>query len=432
MAPMQTISILLYCDVEPDGRTVDPRSRCDWVGFEGIIELLPRLRACLEAATDRPAHLSWFVRMDPQVAHVYGSAGWAAARYRAEFETLSAAGDQIGLHVHPWQWHDDGNYWTQNFADQPWVSHCVESSLNAFEQNFGYPCEAFRFGDHWMNDATIDLLERRGVICELTVEPGLAGSTTLDVFAGAFPDYSNVPRLPYRPSPDHSLCMIPVSTGPGEWATTQRAHTPAGMSAEVSAAYSPNYEGRHDAATTEAIAGWVWDRNHPERRLDVDVLCGDELLATVGATGFRPDLEAAGKGDGRYAFWLATPKRLADGRKHQIRVRVSGTEIDLVDTPRAVVAGHGFGVTTLHLDLAPMRFAPTVDRLLASLSPPFLSMPVRSDAGGDPQRRANIVRNIDHLLSNRLADRFTFITPSEFVRSWPDLAKAWPAISLAT
>ncbi len=426
-------------------RVLDPRSRCDWVGFEGIIELVKQLRPRLELATQLRANLSWFVRMDPQITHVYGSAGWAAARYGAIFDTLAASGDEIGLHVHPWQWHDDGHYWMQNFADQSWVSQCVESAFSAFELSFGRSCQSFRFGDHWMNDATIDLLERLGAICDLTVEPGLMNTTVVDAFTGTFPDYSNVPRLPYRPSPgafttaassaevnNGSLCMIPVSTVPTNWATTHRAKLlPAehfvvrtDVSVGCSVDCSAEYEGTHDAATTDAIEGWVWDRNQPERHLDVDVLCDDEVFATVGATGYRPDLEAAGKADGKHSFRLATPSRINDGRQHEIRVRVTGTDTDLANTPRILQAPAGCAAefVTVHLDLPPGVFAPMVDRLLMSLltspSPAVLSLPVRSDAGCNPWRRANLVRNVNHLLSHRLSDRFAFMTPCELLDSW--------------
>ncbi len=428
----KTIPILLCCDVEPDTRSLDPLSRCDWVGFERIVELVKQLRSRLEVATQRRANMSWFVRMDPQITQVYGSAGWAAARYGTIFDTLAASGDEIGLHVHPSQWHDEGNYWIQNFADQSWVSKCVESGFSAFELSFGRPCQLFRFGDHWMNDETIDLLRRLGTICDLTVEPGLTGTTAVDDFTGTFPDYSNAPRLPYRPAhgafttADSSmdgnnagLYIIPVSTVPTDWAATPRAQplTPAECAADY-AANAADYEGTHDAATTDAIEGWVWDRTQPERQLDVDILCDGDVFATVGATGYRPDLEAAGKADGKYSFRLATPRPINDGREHEIRVRVAGTKIELANTPRILQApaGRAADYVTVHLDLPPGVFAPMVDGLLAA--PTFLSLTIRSDAGAYPGRLANVVRNVDHLLSHRLRDRFAFMTPSELLESW--------------
>ena len=90
--------------------------------------------------------------MDPQITHVYGHPAWVADRYRREFDELVANGDELGLHLHPWQWDRERSAWLQNFADQSWVSHCVVTAFAAFEQAFGSSCRAFRFGDGWMND----------------------------------------------------------------------------------------------------------------------------------------------------------------------------------------------------------------------------------------------------------------------------------------
>lgn len=100
--------------------------------------------------------------MDPQITHVYGHPAWVADRYRREFDELVANGDELGLHLHPWQWDRERSAWLQNFADQSWVSHCVVTAFAAFEQAFGSSCRAFRFGDGWMNDDTMSLLRSLG------------------------------------------------------------------------------------------------------------------------------------------------------------------------------------------------------------------------------------------------------------------------------
>ncbi len=421
-----TIPVLLCVDVEPDEREVDPDSQADWVGFECAVELINVLRPQLEAVTGRRAHASWFLRMDPQITHVYGRPGWVADRYRRVFDALVANGDELGLHLHPWQWDRERSAWFQNFADQSWVSHCVVSAFAAFEQAFGHSCRASRFGDRWMNDETMSLLRSLGVTCETTVEPGQTGTETPDVYTGTFPDYSDVPRHPYWPSrqdfrspspePTRDMLVVPVSSAPAAWASTPSLGDCSGTRRNLVVVSDADYEGSHDAASLVEVAGWVWDRNNPGRVLDVEILCDGDLLATVGATRHRPDLADAAKGDGQHAFRLATPSCLKDGRPHVGSVRVAGTDLNLHGTPRTLegTADRDSDYVTLALDHHPFTFGLLVDRLLARPSTEHLILKVRSDFGRDPQRISNFRVNMEQLLTHPLAPCLNFTTPSDF------------------
>ena len=220
------VPVLICIDVEPDAREVSLGGREDWEGFEATRRLLDSYRARAAGATGAPANFSWFVRMDAQVAAAYGSPAWAAERYAREFEGLRAEGDELGLHAHPWRWDEGRGRWVADFGDQRWINHCVRLSFRAFEQAFGRRCAAFRFGDRWMNDETLRLVEELGAAFDLTLEPGRRGTPNLlpsEHFTGAFPDYARVPREPYRPSASDfrerggdapgRLWLIPLSTG---------------------------------------------------------------------------------------------------------------------------------------------------------------------------------------------------------------------------
>lgn len=210
------IPALVCVDVEPDTRRPELNSRGGWKGFEESLRLFGELRrgACVGVL------FNWFLRMDPQVELLYGSAGWAAERYGAQIEDLRASGDEVGLHPHAWR--RVGGEWVTDHGDQGWVGHCVRVSFDAYERAFGRACRSFRFGDHWMNDETFGLVESLGARYELTLEPGLrpsAGVPRGETCTGRFPDYVKVPREPYRPAREdfrergeRDVWVIPVST----------------------------------------------------------------------------------------------------------------------------------------------------------------------------------------------------------------------------
>ena len=109
---MKKIPILICIDVEPEARQIDSAAAVDWNGFEETASLFSEIRPRLEEATGAPARYSWFFRMDPQVKHTYGAAGWVATRYREAIGKLESAGDELGLHTHAWRWDEGSRRWT--------------------------------------------------------------------------------------------------------------------------------------------------------------------------------------------------------------------------------------------------------------------------------------------------------------------------------
>lgn len=231
------IPVIVCHDVEPVYRQVRPEGGGDWEGVTETVEFFEALRGRVAETTGAPAHFNWFLRMDPQVERAYGSAGWAAERYGETLARLERAGDELGLHTHAWRWDEGLGRWVTDHGSRQWVEHCVRMSFEAYRKAFGRACVSFRFGDHWMNDEMMDLLESLGVRFELTVEPGriprpYPSDKSPD---GTLPDYASVPRRPYRPSrrdfkthsPDggRDLWVIPVSTGkePGRFKLVKSA-----------------------------------------------------------------------------------------------------------------------------------------------------------------------------------------------------------------
>jgi hypothetical protein len=222
---MENIPVIICIDAEPDDRAIKHGEANDWKGFEETLRYFHDLRTRFAEGTGAPVRFTWFFRMDPQIEHVYGDPRWVAQRYGGEIRELVAAGDDLGLHTHAWRWDAERKRWLTDNGNQEWINHCIHTSFEAFQNAFRRPCLSFRFGDHWMNNETIDLLESLGVEFEMTPEPGRKAALGLmpnEMYTGSLPDYSTTPTSPFKPArhdfreADHTgarnLWVIPLST----------------------------------------------------------------------------------------------------------------------------------------------------------------------------------------------------------------------------
>jgi hypothetical protein len=217
------IPVIVCIDIEPDERI--PVRPSPWVGYGALQRRLAELRPHLPGLGSS-AHFAWFLRMDPQIDAIHGTPAWGAVTYRVQLDEALAEGDALGLHVHSFRQRDELSGWLTEFGDQAWVDHCLDVGLAAFEAAWGRKCASFRFGDGWMNDATVARLQASGIRHDLTLEPGKyepRGIRPWEPMTGAGPDLRSLPREPYHPSvadfrrPDptrpDSLWIIPVTTG---------------------------------------------------------------------------------------------------------------------------------------------------------------------------------------------------------------------------
>jgi hypothetical protein len=69
------------------------------------------------------------------------------------------------------------------------------------------------------------------------------------------------------------------------------------------------------------VVGWAWVPSIPERRVDVKLYTGDELISCDTAVISRTDVLDAGYGDGQYGYALRLPERLLDGWVHSLSLR---------------------------------------------------------------------------------------------------------------
>jgi len=221
---LDTIPVVLCFDAEPDPRELPSRSPAPTAGLDRLLTLEPALRDRLSAASDRQAEFAWLLRMDPQMMTAYGSSTWMATQYGAAWSELRDRGNEFGVHPHNWRWR--GERWVADNADAPWVAHCTDVAIDGFRQAFGEPCRLHKAGDGFMTTAVARHLDERGVLVDLSVEPGTKAQRNLvpeEQSTGWLPDTRSAPHFAYYPArsdfrrPDPArrdgLTMLPLTAG---------------------------------------------------------------------------------------------------------------------------------------------------------------------------------------------------------------------------
>jgi hypothetical protein len=222
----EAIPVILAVDVEPDDLTLDPGSPCGWSGFEAAFAWLTSIRPELEDRTGAPVHYSWTLRIDPQIAHVYGRAAWLADRYSREWDAALRAGDEIGMHPHFHRWDPRSATWRLDFTDRASIDDGLLRGLETFESAFGRRCRTTHLGG-WVNERLLAVLDRSGVEFDLSVRPDLHRtrvSAAGTVVRGRLPATVGAPHVPYRPSRSDfrraagtdrlDLTLVPLTVAP--------------------------------------------------------------------------------------------------------------------------------------------------------------------------------------------------------------------------
>ena len=192
-------------------------------GFEKLFPLVPAMRDRLESASGQSTAFTWCLRIDPQIAEIYGSSTWLADHYERELTELRGAGDEFGLHPHSWRWQ---GRWVSDAGDPDWVSHCIDVGLDGYRKAFGQPCRVHKHWDNFMSTAVARQLDEAGVAVDLSIVPGMPAARSLspvEETTGWLPDTRTVPSHVYRPAcddfrlPDRTrregLVMMPETAG---------------------------------------------------------------------------------------------------------------------------------------------------------------------------------------------------------------------------
>ena len=78
------------------------------------------------------------------------------------------------------------------------------------------------------------------------------------------------------------------------------------------------------------VEGWAYDPAHPDLPVLLEVLAGEEVIGTVLACDHRIDLELAGYGRGRYAFFFLSEVKISPDKMHGLKVRRASDHVELI------------------------------------------------------------------------------------------------------
>ena len=146
--------------------------------------------------------------------------------------------------------------------------------------------------------------------------------------------------------------------------------------------------GNLDYADWHGIRGWIWDPSEPNKRVTLELLDGDNLLATVQASEYRADLAAAGVGDGRHAFTIGFSETLLPFARHILHLRPVGSMAELPSFPIVLTRDH------LGFDASVMRF------LLGNVT-------AETARAQEPDELAPMITNLVEVLDQALMQYYT-------------------------
>jgi cephalosporin hydroxylase/glycosyltransferase involved in cell wall biosynthesis len=130
----------------------------------------------------------------------------------------------------------------------------------------------------------------------------------------------------------------------------------------VASEQGPTIVGHLDQASAQEISGWCYAGEPFDTPLTLQLVEGDQVLATAVADRWRNDLEDFRQGDGRVGLVIAPPDSLYDGAVHRLELRLPG----------------GAGLTATPFAIHFPSEAPTPRKTPAVVRPPRFARPVIS------------------------------------------------------
>jgi hypothetical protein len=218
------------------------------------------------------------------------------------------------------------------------------------------------------------------------------GQTELALAAEGFPEASPGLRLVSADAGAHAgtgALRSPIVLGsPAASSDAARAAGAEDGSEPVGTAIDGTVRGNLDYADWSGIKGWIWDPAEPAKRIALELLDGDNLLATVSASEYRPDLADVGIGDGRHGFTIGFSETLLPFARHTLHLRPVGSTAELPSFPLELMRDH------IGFDASAMRF------LLGNVA-------AETARAQEPDDLAPMISNLVELLDQALSQYYT-------------------------
>lgn len=326
------------------------------------------------------AVMNWFVRNDVQTETVLGDRTWPLRHLLPALRRARGRGDTVGAHPHLYRATGDG--WRNDFADVDHAWRCAEVALQAHQEVFGEPCRTWRWGDRVTHPLLRPRLAAAGVLVDNTAEPGRPSAPPPDGGDGLKPSWVG-----------HSAEPV-VIDGLVQWPTTTVVLADATVPASGRHAVLP--VGSFDVISDAWLAGWCADATPGSEAhvVDIELLVRGVAVATTAADWHRPDVAAAGYGDGRHGARIGMRDEWRSLPPSAFSLRAAGHAAPLHAPPCDLRTSHGAEHTIIPLpaESDPEQFSRLLDVAMRS-SNSHVSLALRSDAFADPATVAMVDAN---------------------------------------
>jgi hypothetical protein len=162
--------VCLTIDTDPDGLSANTGVNRNTLIFRGLEEI-QALPEKLEAATGSNIPFTWFVRMDGQLEHAFGSALYLFEKYASFWQQARLKGHEFGWHPHLYHVSDDNEV---SLISEPGKA-CEElGRLWGIIHKEHPDIRSFRNGEGWHTTETLNYIEQLGIINDCTAIPGRA------------------------------------------------------------------------------------------------------------------------------------------------------------------------------------------------------------------------------------------------------------------
>ena len=188
---MNEFNLCITLDTDADPVFENHKNSTTFKNLEHNLENLSKKFNQIEKNLDHSIPISWFVRIDNQVKHLYGEYDWILNRYSKFWDNQLSKKNEIHWHAHiyqkiknQWFFPENDNIFIENISE-------VHNYIKTHYRNF----DCIRIGEACMTNNIMNFLKKTGLKGDSSCIPGRKRDDKEKFF-----DWSNSPNKPYFPS----------------------------------------------------------------------------------------------------------------------------------------------------------------------------------------------------------------------------------------